>query len=429
MLLTTCSLGLGELRSSNSTPHKHPQRQIKKAKNLFAKQGIVVPIIVDEHHHIIDGHLRFMVAHELGIETLNAIVVSEASAAELIELELALNRLGKDSNWDEARLKEKLEQLLEFEVDLSFTGFEQAEIDTILNFEIIDEAEQDWSAPAPTTRPGDIWRVGNHIIACVDALSPEVSLSELDDLPVAKVCVTDPPYNVPTQGHIRTSHDHQEFAMAAGEMSDAEFEEFLNAFLRSALNLTADKALFYVCMDWRHLTHLNSAAKSQQLTPQNLCVWAKTNAGMGSFYRSQHELVAVYSRAKTFQNNINLGASGRYRTNVWHYDGVTSFGPTRTEDLIDHPTVKPTKLIADILLDCTSIGDWVLDPFLGSGTTCLAAEQVNRRCLGLELEPKFVDVALKRLKERCNLEAVHVQTGKSYADLSSERLTKSENAA
>jgi len=429
MLLTTCSLGLGELRSSNSTPRKHSQRQIKKAKDLFAKQSIVVPIIVDEYHHIIDGHLRFMVARELGIENLNAVVVSEASTAEIIELELALNRLGEDSNWDEARLKEKLEQLLEFDVDLSFTGFEQAEIDKILHFEIIDEAEQDWGNTAPVTRPGDIWRVGDHIIACVDALSPEAALSELDDLPLAKVCVTDPPYNVPTKGHIRTSHDHQEFAMAAGEMSDAEFEEFLNAFLRSALNLTTDKALFYVCMDWRHINHLNAAAKTQQLTPQNLCVWAKTNAGMGSFYRSQHELVAVYSRAKTFQNNINLGASGRYRTNIWHYDGVTSFGPTRTEDLIDHPTVKPTKLIADILLDCTSIGDWVLDPFLGSGTSCLAAEQVNRRCLGLELEPKFVDVALKRLKERCSLDAVHVQTGKSYADITRERLTKSEGAA
>jgi len=181
-------------------------------------------------------------------------------------------------------------------------------------------------------------------------------------------------------------------------------------------------------MDWRHIDLLNAAANTQRLTPQNLCVWAKTNAGMGSFYRSQHELVAVYSRAKTFQNNINLGASGRYRTNVWHYDGVTSFGPTRTEDLVDHPTIKPTKLIADILLDCTSIGDWVLDPFLGSGTSCLAAQQVNRRCLGLELEPKFIDVALKRLKDRCNLDAVHVQTGKSYAEISSERLTKNEGA-
>ena len=210
--------------------------------------------------------------------------------------------------------------------------------------------------------------------------------------------------------------------MAAGEMSDEEFEGFLTSFLRSAMPLTTETALFYVCMDWRHMDHLNAAAKALHLMAQNLCVWAKTNAGMGSFYRSQHELVAVYSRVKTFQNNINLGASGRYRTNVWQYDGVTSFGPTRTEDLVDHPTVKPTKLIADILLDCTSIGDWVLDPFLGSGTTCLAAEQVSRRCLGIELEPKFVDVALKRLKERCNLDAVHVQSGKSYDEIKDDRL-------
>ena len=230
MLLTTCSLGLGELRSSNSTLHKHSQRQIKKAKELFAKQSIVVPIIVDEHHYIIDGHLRFMVARELGIENLNAVVVSEASTAEIVELELALNRLGEDSSWDEARLKEKLEQLLEFKVDLSFTGFEQAEIDKTLHFEIIEEEEQNWGGTDPVTRPGDIWRVGDHIIACINALSPELALSELDNLPLAKVCVTDPPYNVPTKGHIRTSYDHQEFAMAAGEMSDAEFEEFLNAW-------------------------------------------------------------------------------------------------------------------------------------------------------------------------------------------------------
>ena len=429
MQLTISSLGLGKLLSSNSTPHTHSQQQLKKAKRLFAKQGIIVPIIVDEHHHIIDGHLRLKVAGELGIEHLTAVVVSDASPAEIIELELALNRLGKDSKWDEQLLKHKLDQLVEFKVDLSFTGFEQAEIDKVLQFEIIDEAEEDWSATESVAQFGDIWRVGGHIIACVDALSPGPVLSVLDYQPTAKVCVTDPPYNVPTQGHIRTSHHHEAFAMAAGEMSDEEFETFLKTFLHSALALTTDEALFYVCMDWRHIDHLNAAAKSHRLTPQNLCVWAKTNAGMGSFYRSQHELVAVYSRAQKFQNNINLGASGRYRTNVWEYDGVTSFGPTRAEDLVDHPTVKPTKLIADIILDCTSIGDWVLDPFLGSGTTCLAAEQVNRRCFGLELEPKFVDVALRRLQERCNLDVIHVQTGESYEAVKDARQSKSEGAA
>jgi len=422
MTLTNCSLSIGKLRSSNSTARHHSPRQIQKAKHLFAEQGIVVPIVVDENHRIIDGHLRLAVAQELGIETLNAIVVSEASPAQVIELELALNRLAQDSTWDEGRLKQKLEQLLDFKIDLSFTGFEQAEIDKILHFELIDEPEQDWNTADPITQLGDIWRVGDHIIACADALSAQSALSDLDDKPLAKVCVTDPPYNVPTKGHIRTGQGHEAFAMAAGEMSDEEFEGFLTSFLRSAMPLTTDTALFYVCMDWRHMDHLNTAAKVLRLMPQNLCVWAKTNAGMGSFYRSQHELVAVYSRVKKFQNNINLGASGRYRTNVWQYDGVTSFGPTRTEDLVDHPTVKPTKLIADILLDCTSIGDWVLDPFLGSGTTCLAAEQVSRRCLGIELEPKFVDVALKRLKNRCNLDAVHVQSGKNYDEIKDDHL-------
>jgi DNA modification methylase len=422
MMLTTCSLSIGELRSSNSTSRKHSQAQIKKAKHLFAKQGIIVPIIVDEHRHIIDGHLRYAAAQELAIENLNVVVVSDASPADLIELELSLNRLAEDSNWDEERLKQKLELLIEFKIDLSFTGFEQAEIDKVLSFEIIDEVEQDWSARELVTQVGDIWEVGEHIIACTDALFPQLEGEGLSDIPLAKVCVTDPPYNVPTQGHIRTSGSHEAFAMAAGEMSDDEFEGFLTSFLRAAMPFIADTALFYVCMDWRHIDHLNAATKAQGLIAQNLCVWSKTNAGMGSFYRSQHELIGVYSRAKKFQNNINLGASGRYRTNVWHYDGVTSFGPTRKDDLADHPTVKPVKLIADILLDCTSVGDWVLDPFLGSGTTCLAAEQVNRRCLGFELEPKFVEVALRRLKDRCGLEAVHVQSGKSYDEIRDDRL-------
>ena len=422
MKLTTCTLSIGEVRSSNSTSRNHSQAQIKKAKLLFAKQGIIVPIIVDEDYHIIDGHLRYAAAQELAIEHLSAIAVTNASRGDIIELELSLNRLAQDSKWNEEHLKHKIEQLIEFNIDLSFTGFEQAEIDKILSFEIINDAEQDWALSEPVTQVGDIWKVGEHIIACTNALMPQLKGEGLSDIPLAKVCVTDPPYNVPTQGHIRTSGSHEAFAMAAGEMSDGEFEGFLASFLRAAMPFIADTALFYVCMDWRHIDHLNAATKAQGLIAQNLCVWNKTNAGMGSFYRSQHELIGVYSRCKKFQNNINLGASGRYRTNVWHYDGVTSFGPTRTDDLADHPTVKPVKLIADILLDCTSIGDWVLDPFLGSGTTCLAAEQVNRRCLGFELEPKFVDVAIRRLNDRCDLKALHVQSGKSYDEIRDDRL-------
>ena len=184
-------------------------------------------------------------------------------------------------------------------------------------------------------------------------------------------------------------------------------------------------ALYYLFMDWRHVGNLNTAAKYNGLIQQNLCVWSKTNAGMGSFYRSQHELVGVYSRSDRFQNNIQLGSSGRYRTNVWVYDGVNSFSATRADDLADHPTIKPTQMIADIILDCTSIGDWVYDPFLGSGTTCQAAEQTRRRCLGIEYEPRYVDVALKRLKDHCGLEAVHMLSGLPFTEIAAERQSKS----
>ena len=194
MKLTTCTLSIGELRSSNSTSRNHSQAQIKKAKHLFTKQGIIVPIIVDENHHIIDGHLRYAAAQELAIEHLSAIVVTNASRGDIIELELSLNRLAQDSKWNEEHLKHKIEQLIEFNIDLSFTGFEQAEIDKILSFEIINDAEQDWTLSKPVTQVGDIWKVGEHIIACTNALMPQLKGEGLSDIPLAKVCVTDPPY-------------------------------------------------------------------------------------------------------------------------------------------------------------------------------------------------------------------------------------------
>jgi DNA modification methylase len=316
--------------------------------------------------------------------------------------------------------------LIEYNVDLTFTGFEIAEIDNILSFEVIEPEDQDWTASDPVTQIGDIWRVGDHIIACGNALSPdEVLCGDLADASLAKACITDPPYNVPTAGHIRTTQKHAEFAMAAGEMNDQDFTEFLSRSITASLPYMDTTALYYLFMDWRHVGNLNAAAKRNGLIQQNLCVWSKTNAGMGSFYRSQHELVGVYSLSDRFQNNIQLGSSGRYRTNVWVYDGVNSFSATRADDLTDHPTIKPTQMIADIILDCTSIGDWVYDPFLGSGTTCQAAEQTRRRCLGIEYEPLYVDVALKRLKDRCGLEAIHLASGLTYAEIAAERESKS----
>ena len=425
MTVTKASLGIGELHFSNSPARRHTKKQLRKAVHMFAEQGIISPIVVNRSYRIIDGHLRMMAARELGIEALDALVLPDISDAQRIELELALNRLPEDSTWDAANLKIKIEQLIEYNVDLTFTGFETAEIDKILSFEVIEPDDQDWANSDPVTQFGDIWRVGDHIIACGNALSPDEVLDDvLDGMELAKACITDPPYNVPTAGHIRTTQKHAEFAMAAGELDDQDFTEFLSRSITASLPYMDATALYYLFMDWRHVGNLNTAAKYNGLIQQNLCVWSKTNAGMGSFYRSQHELVGVYSRSDRFQNNIQLGSSGRYRTNVWVYDGVNSFSATRADDLTDHPTIKPTQMIADIILDCTSIGDWVYDPFLGSGTTCQAAEQTRRRCLGIEYEPRYLDVALKRLKDRCGLDAIHVVSGLPFAEIANERQSK-----
>jgi len=426
MKVTKASLGIGELHFSNSPARRHTKKQLRKAVNMFAEQSIISPIVVDRAYRIIDGHLRVMAARELGIEALDSLVLPNISDAKRIELELALNRLPEDSNWDTANLKIKIEQLIEYNVDLTFTGFETAEIDNILSFEVIEPEDQNWTATDPVTQVGDIWRVGDHIVACGNALFPDELLGGvLNGLELAKACITDPPYNVPTVGHIRTTQKHAEFAMAAGEMDDQDFTEFLSRSITASLPYMDTTALYYLFMDWRHVGNLNTAAKRNGLIQQNLCVWSKTNAGMGSFYRSQHELVGVYSRSDRFQNNIQLGSSGRYRSNVWVYDGVNSFSATRADDLNDHPTIKPSQMLADIILDCTSIGDWVYDPFLGSGTTCQAAEQTRRRCLGIEYEPHYVDVALKRLKDRCGLETTHMVSGLTFAEIAAARQSKS----
>ena len=421
MVVNITSLGIGDLHLSNSPARIHSKHQERKAELLMSAQGILTPIVVDERYRVIDGNLRVTIARRLGIERLNAIVISGLTEAKRIELELALNRLPEDTTWDAEQLKLRVEALISFETDLSLTGFDTPELDQILTFEIISDDSEIGEHITPVTQRGDIWRVGTHIIACGSALDPPKGLLRAPGFVAAKACITDPPYNVPTAGHIRTQSNHPEFAMAAGEMSQEEFTQFLTTSLQAALAFLDPNALIYAFMDWRGIAQLYTAAQSLSLIQQNLCVWSKTNAGMGSFYRSQHELVGVFSRTERYQNNIQLGRMGRYRTNVWHYDGVTSFGTTRNEDLQDHPTVKPTQMIADIILDCTSLGDWVYDPFLGSGTTCQAAEQTRRRCLGIEYEPRYVDVTLKRLKDRCGLDAYHLNSDLSYTQIAQER--------
>jgi hypothetical protein len=237
---------------------------------------------------------------------------------------------------------------------------------------------------------------------------------------------TDPPYNVPVSGHVcgLGAVRHREFAMAAGEMDAAEFTAFLNTAFGHMARHSCDGALHFVCMDWRHVRELLAAAAAANLEQKNLCVWAKDNAGMGSLYRSQHELVFVFKAGRArHRNNVELGRHGRHRSNLWSYPGVNSFGRRSEEgDLLAlHPTVKPVKMVADAMLDCTARGDLVLDPFLGSGTTLVAAERVGRRCRGLELDPLYVDTAIRRWQALTGDAARNAQTGRAFDEVAADR--------
>ena len=283
---------------------------------------------------------------------------------------------------------------------------------------------------APVTRLGDLWRLGDHRLYCGNATEAK-SFDHLLDFYAAQVIFTDPPYNVPIGGHVcgLGGVQHAEFAMAAGEMSEAEFTAFLKTVFGHLAEYSANGSIHFLCMDWRHMRELLTAAHGVYTELKNLCVWNKTNGGMGSLYRSKHELVFVFKKGTAPHiNNVELGANGRYRTNVWDYAGINALSAGRAEQLAMHPTVKPVALVADAILDCSKRGAIVLDVFLGSGSTLIAAERTGRRCFGMELEPKYVDVAIQRFTRMTGESAFLESTGESFEEIKAKRPSKKETS-
>jgi DNA modification methylase len=313
--------------------------------------------------------------------------------------------------------------------NLEVTGFSMGGIDLRIEQSSVspgsgsdpaDELQSSADEP-PVTRPGDLWRAGRHLVRCGDALDP-ASYELLMQDSWANVVFTDPPYNLPIYGHVsgKGRVRHREFAMGSGEMTPVQFTHFLTKALRLLVRQSVDGSLHYICMDWRHLLELMTAADGVYPETKNICVWVKDNAGMGSLYRSQHELIFVFkSGAAPHRNNIQLGQYGRNRTNVWHYPSVSNFGRRGEEGnlLALHPTVKPVALVADAIMDCSARGDIVLDPFLGSGSTLIAAERVGRMCRGIELDPLYVDAAIRRWQRFTGDRAIHAESGVRFDDL------------
>ena len=403
-------LAISELKLDPRNPKQHSARQIRQIAESIKTFGCLVPVLIDRDNKILAGHGRVLALRRLGWAEVPVIRVEHLTPERARAFSVADNRLTELSTWDERLLGEILSELSAAELDftLEVTGFSVAEIDlrieqlSVLNTTRPDPADElaNCTGEPPVTRPGDLWRAGRHLVRCGDALDP-ASYEKLMQGLRADVVFTDPPYNVPIDGHVsgKGRVRHRDFAMASGEMTALQFTQFLTTVLRLLVRHSADGSLHYIFMDWRHLLELLTAADGVYSELKNLCAWVKDNAGMGSLYRSQHELVLVFkSGAAPHRNNVQLGQYGRNRTNVWQYPTINNFGRRGDEGnlLTLHPTVKPVALVADAIMDCSARGDIVLDPFLGSGSTLIAAERVGRVCCGIEFEPLYVDTAIRR---------------------------------
>jgi DNA modification methylase len=423
---------LSGLKPYSQNARTHSKHQIKQIAESIRAFGFTNPVLINSNSRIIAGHGRVKAAEFLGMEQVPTIRLENLTEDEIRAYVLADNKLAENAGWDKSILTIELQHLLniETEFDITVTGFEIPEIDLLLSpgedaadaddlFEVEEGSEA-------ITRPGDMWRLGKHQILCGNAIE-QASYSSLLDTKRAAVVFIDPPYNVVIDGNVcgKGAIRHREFRMASGEMSGAEFTSFLTVSLKLLASHSKVGSVHFVCMDWRHVDELLTAGKEVYDSVLNLCVWVKNNGGMGSLYRSRHELVFVFRNGKgKHRNNVQLGQYGRNRTNVWEYPSINSTAKSSDEGnlLALHPTVKPVRLVADALLDCSARGDLVLDAFLGSGSTLIAAERTGRICCGIEVDSLYVDTAIRRWQRYTGGHAIHAASGKRFDDVANECL-------
>lgn len=430
--LAVMYLALSALLLDPRNPKQHSARQIKQIARSIELFGFAVPILIDRHNRIVAGHGRYFAAQLLGMDVVPVIRLEHLTDAQAKAFRIADNRLTELSSWDDQLLAETLKELLELNFNVEATGFTMGEID--LRIEGFSAGGDETADPAdrlPTpcnhstvSRAGDLWHLGRHGLLCGSALSAELFHSLLGPKR-AHIVFTDPPFNVRIPGHASGKGliQHRDFAMATGEMDALEYTSFLTRCCSLMVKHSIDGSIHFVCIDWRHIGELREAGQLTYTELKNICVWVKDNGGMGSLYRSKHELVFVFKHGTAaHRNNVQLGRYGRNRTNVWQYPCANTFSRQSDEGYLAalHPTVKPVAMVADAILDCSARGDIVLDPFLGSGTTLIAAERVGRNCCGMEIDPHYVDTIVRRWQALTGDKAIHAVSGKCFDDLVSE---------
>jgi DNA modification methylase len=435
LLMTTLEIRyrlISDLQPRKTNPRKHSKKQLEQLANSIKHYGFTNPVLIDEAGGVIAGHGRLEAAKILGITEVPTVALADMSEADVRSYVIADNQLALNAGWDRDLLGLEFKYLaeLDFDFDLTTTGFELPEIDFLIG-SVGSNADADpddvlpeLSSTPAVTRPGDLWQIGSHRLICGDATIAKTYEALFGD-ERAEMVFSDAPYNVPIQGHVSGlgKAKHREFAMASGEMSSEQFTSFLARAFVPMAKFSVDGAIHYQCMDWRHAGEILAAGAMAYHELKNLCVWAKRCGGMGSLYRSAHELVFVFKSGKApHVNNVELGKHGRYRTNVWSYPGSNSFGANRDEQLAMHPTVKPLAMVADAILDCSTRKGIVLDPFAGSGTTLLAAQRTGRRGYGIEIDPAYCDLIIARLTKTPGIEAILAASRQSFAEVEQERL-------
>lgn len=418
-------LQTSELKNPKHNIRKFSKKQTEKTKQLVETCGLPIPIIVDRDKVVIVGLSFLVAAREMKIDEVPVVIAEHLSEEQARILQVAYYRLADEGEFDKAELSLEFQDLLNInpDCDLTITGFEMGEIDVIIDFKAsladIDEEILELDDSPPTTKIGDIFQMGDHRIICGDSLL-EKSFQELMGDDRAQMCFTDHPYNLRINGHVSGlgKNKHHEFAQGSGEMSSTQFGDFLFGSLDFMCKFSNSGAIFFCCMDWRHTSEIQNAAERAKLTTKNICVWVKDNGGMGSLYRSRHEFVYVFKHGDSPHiNNVQLGKHGRNRTNVWETPGCNTMRKGRLDDLAMHPTVKPVPLVAEAIKDCSNRGGIILDPFGGSGTTLIACEKTGRKARLIEIDPKYVDVTIKRWQSLTGQKAVLASTGQYFDDL------------
>ena len=413
-------VAVGDLKPSPKNPRIHSKKQIEQIKKSVLEFGFTSPALIDENNRLLAGHGRVEAAKLAGLTSIPCVRLTHMSEAQKRAYVIADNQLALKAGWDEDFLAEELEALMGLEpgFDLSLTGFSIPEIDGLIaghkpekSGNPDDDLLPDPSQVPRRCKPGDIFQLGRHRLICGDARDYN-TVAALMDGELARMVFTDPPYNVPIAGNVGGlgQFKHGEFAMASGEMTRSEFTAFLKASYTNFKAFSHDGSIHFICMDWRHMGEMMGAADGIYTELKNLNVWVKHNAGMGSFYRSQHELIFVYKNGTAPHiNNFELGQHGRYRTNVWEYAGATSFKANRLEELALHPTVKPVQMLADAIKDVSARGDIVLDLFGGSGSTLIAAHKTGRRAYLCEYDPLYCDKIIARFEAFAHEDAEFVK--------------------